>query len=198
MTPELVVIGGRDYYRCGDRLLPAISGGYGTEALVYIAIAAAVASTAVGTYAAYQQGQQQEEAGKYNAKVARNQAIQAQQAAGMRADILRDRAARIEATNITRAAHGGIVPTAGSPLFVMADNAQQAELDAQREQYAGEVAATGYKSQENLSLFGASNAAQAGYLRAGSTLLSGASSVAGAYRPGSFGGGINPERVQAY
>jgi hypothetical protein len=182
----------------GERL-KAISGSeVTTTTLLIIGAVAAAASTGVATYAAYEQGQQQQAAGKYNAKVAQNQALAAQQAAGMRADILRDRARRVESTNLARAAGGGIVPTAGSPLFVMADNAMQAELDAQRAQYGGKVDAMGYESQADLYNFGASTAGQAGTLRAGSTLLSGASSAASLYRPRGTSGGVDPGSVQAY
>jgi hypothetical protein len=167
----------------GVRLV-AISGGSGLEPAVIIAIvgaSAAVAGTAVATYAAYQQGQQAQAAGKYNAKVAENQALAARQAAGLRADDLRARARAIESTNVARAAGGGILPTAGSPLFVMADNAMQAELDAQRVQYGGEVEAVGFQSQARLARFGARRASEAGMFRAGSTLLSGAATAASFY-----------------
>jgi hypothetical protein len=156
-----------------------------------------IAAAATSAYAQYSQAQQQAKAQKYNAKVAQNQALAAQQAAGLRADAVRERAKRIEATNVARAAGGGIVPTAGSPLFVMADNAMQAELDAQRVQYGGEVDAMGFESQARLAKFGARRASEAGALRAGSTLLSGASSAFGAYS--AYSGrsrGVNPSSVQ--
>jgi hypothetical protein len=155
-----------------------------------------VAGTGIATYSAYQQGQQAEKAGKYNARIAENQAIAAQQAAGLKADTLRDRARRIESTNIARAGGAGIVPTAGSPLFVMADNAMQAELDAQRVQYGGDQEAAAFNSQARLARYGAGVASDAGMYRAGSTLLSGAASASRFYRPGGGGGGygtINPQ-----
>jgi hypothetical protein len=155
-------------------------------------IIATVAAAAVSAYGMYAQAQQQAAAGKYNAKIAENQAVAAKQAAGMRADTVRERARRIEATNVARAASGGIVPTSGSPLYVMADNAMQAELDAQRVEYGGDVEAAGYNAQARLARYGAGQASEAGMFRAGSTLLSGAVTSAGMW------GGRSSPRVRGY
>ena len=176
---------------------------YGLDVAAIAAIvgaAAAVAGTGVAVYSAYQQGQQAQAAGKYNARVAQNQALAAQQAAALRAEQVRERARRIESINVTRAASGGIVPTAGSPLFVMADNAMQAELEAQRVQYGGELEATGFESQARLARYGAGRASEAGMYRAGSTLLSGAVQGAQIYRDWPRGGRnrIDPNAVQEY
>ncbi len=180
----------------GERL-KVIAGGYGSEAVAIAGIIATVAATAVGTYAAYEQGQQQEAAGKYNAKIARNQALAAEQAAAMRAQDVRERQRRIAAMNVTNAAAGGIIPSAGSPLLVMADNAMQSELEAQRVTYGGELTAAGERSRAELYRFGGQQAAQAGSVAAGETLLSGAAR-ASRYLPRTSRSPLGPSPTDVY
>src|SRR5262249_53950489 len=70
----------------------------------YVALVAAIVSTAVSAYATYSAGQAQSDAARYQGKVARNQAISAQQAADAAALQDRERTKRIMAAN--RAALG--------------------------------------------------------------------------------------------
>lgn len=165
-----------------------ISGGYELSALAIVGIVATVVSTAVTAYGMYQQGQQQKAAGKYNAKVAENQATAAKQAAAVREEQHRERVRRLAGTQRAVSGASGI-EEAGSPLLVMADTLEQAELDAQRIRYGGEVSATGFESQARLARFQGDQAARAGTIGAGSTLLSGAASAARVYGGGSGGGG---------
>lgn len=178
-------------------LATPISGGYGIGAVGLITIAATVISTAVGVYSAYQQGQAQQKAAKYNAKVAENQAIAARNAAAVREQQHREQVRRLHATQRAVSGASGVTEE-GSPLLVMADTLEQAELDAQRIRYGGEVSAAGFESQARLSRFQGQQAAQAGLIGAGSTLLSGAASAARVYggTGGGGGGGIrNPYAI---
>lgn len=170
-----------------------IRGGYEIGAVGLITIAATVISTAVGVYSAYSQGQAQQKAAKYNAKVAQNQAEMARNAAAVREQQHRENVRRLSATQRANAGMSGVT-TEGSPLLVMADTLEQAELDAQRIRYGGEVSATGFESQARLSRFQGDQASRAGMIGAGSTLLSGAASAARVYG----GGGQTTSRVPAF
>ena len=118
----------------------------------------------------------QQKAAKYNAKVAENQATAARNAAAIREQQHREQVRRLAAGQ--RAGYGGAGVTGeGSPLLVMADTLEQAELDAQRIRYGGEVSATGLQSQARLQRFQGDQYARAGALGAGTTLLSGAATA---------------------
>lgn len=160
-----------------------------------IGIVATVASTAVGVMASQQQAAQQKKIAKYNAQVAENQAFQARQAAAVRAEQSRERSRRIQSAARARAAASG-VELEGSPGFVLLDNARQAELDAQRLKYGGEVQAEGYDAQARLHRFMAPQYEQAGMIQSGTTLLTGFSQASGyamkMYSAGGSGGGAQP------
>ena len=162
-----------------------------------VSIAAAVASTAVTAYSAYAQGQQQQAASKYSAKVAANQAEAARNAAAVRAQQAALQHRRVAAANVAAAGSSGVEVAAGSPLLVLADEAMQADLEQQRIRYGGELEASTQRANERLFRFQGRQAAAAGGLRTGTTLLSGASSFAQRYGSGFGGGSIDPNRVQA-
>ena len=142
-----------------------------------VSIVATVASTALGAYQSYQQGQQNQALAKYNARVAENQALQARYAAQVKEEQHRARILRLAGTARAGVGASGIEES-GSPLLVMADSLEQAELDAQRIRYGGEVSAQGLESEARLQRFMGRQAASAGLFNAGGTLLSGAGRVA--------------------
>lgn len=167
-----------------------ISGAYEIGAVGIITIAATVISTAIGVYSAYQQGQAQQKAAKDNAKAAENQATATRNAAMVREQQHRERIRHLAGTQRAVAGASGL-EEAGSPLLVMADTLEQAELDAQRIRYGGEVSATGFEAQSRLSRFQGDQASRAGMIGAGSTLLSGAASAARVYAGSGGGGGTS-------
>jgi hypothetical protein len=148
---------------------------------MYAAAIIALIGVAIQTYAAYEQAQTQEKFFKYNAKVAENQAMGERMRAQVAANQQREQHRRVIASQ--RALYGstGVEGSSGSPLLVIADSAQQAELDAQIIMAGGEGRAIGFQSQAALSRFQGRNAAASGYANAGSTLLSGAAGVAANY-----------------
>jgi hypothetical protein len=144
------------------------------------AVVATVIAAAVSAYAAYEAGQQQEAMAKYQSKIAKNQAQAAQNAAQVAESNHREQDRRIMAEQ--RALVGGSgLSTEGAPLFVMLDSAKQAELDAIRLRYGGQLQAGGFLDQAKLFQYEGRQAAQAGELAAGTTLLTGAASAAGGY-----------------
>jgi hypothetical protein len=174
---------GREFIEVEDRLVPAISGGYdgGASIFAIIATVAAIAGTAVSAYSAYSQGEAQAGAAKFNARVAENNATIAQQTAAAQARQKEDAYRRVLGANRAATGAAGVEGDSGSPLLVMADNAAQAELDLQFTKYRGAIQQTGFQSEANLNRYQAGYARQAGIFGAGTTLLSGASKIAGAY-----------------
>jgi len=150
-----------------------------------MAFAAAAIATAVGAivsaYAMYQQGQAAAAAQDYQAKIARNQAIAARQAAEVAAENARERHQRVLAAQRARLGAAGVMSTEGSPLIVQMESAEQAALEEARIRYAGQVQAGGYESQAILSGYQARSARAAGYLGAGASLLTGLGAAYGQY-----------------
>lgn len=146
----------------------------GVETALIIAAAVAAAGSAYGIYAS---GQAQQAAGEYNAEVAEQQAVAARGSAAVDEEASRERSRRLQAA--ARAAYGasGVAQDEGSPLLVMMDNAAQAELEAQRIRYGGELAATGYGNQATLARTQGRQAAEAGTVGAGISLLSSGASI---------------------
>ena len=147
----------------------------------WAAVIVAVIAAGVSAYAQSEQAAAQERQAKYNRKVAENQAQAATNAALVSEDIQREHDQRILAQQ--RALVGGAgLTTEGSELLVMIDSAKQAELDAVRVRYGGELQAGGLEDQAALFGFSGRQARRAGQIAVGTTLLTGASSAYGGYQ----------------
>src|SRR5258705_515288 len=144
------------------------------------AVVATVVAAAVSAYGAYESGQQQEAQAKYQSKIAKNQAAATQNAAQVAEQNRREQDRRIMAEQ--RALVGGSgLSTEGAPLFVMLDSAKEAELDAIRLRYGGSLQTGGFLDQAKLFEYQGGQAARAGEITAGTTLLTGAASAVGGY-----------------
>lgn len=142
--------------------------------LTLAASLAAVAAAGVSAVGAIQSGEAQKKAGAYNAQVAENNAAQAQQAAAFNEAQQRTRSARV--LGAERAAQGASgVTVEGSPLEVLAQTAQESELDALSIRYGGDVAAARARSEATLARFQGGQAVTSSYFSAGASLLGGAS-----------------------
>lgn len=146
----------------------------GVETALLIAAAVAAAGSAYGVYAS---GQAQGAAADFNAQVAQQQAQAARDAAAVEEEQTRERNRRIQATARARAAASGVVPSEGSPLLILMDNAAQAELEAQRARFGGELTAAGFRGQAAQQQFAARQARTAGGIGAGISLLSSGASI---------------------
>jgi len=154
---------------------------------------------AVQAYAAYEQGQAQQEVYDYNAKVARQQAESAKQAATLQAEADRERSRRILGRQ--RALYGvaGVEVDAGSPLLIQADSARQAELNAQTIEWRGAVTAGNFMQESVLDRFMGRASARAGTFGAGTSLLKGAGGAVTTYYGNQKGPITVPSTsVQAY
>jgi len=149
-------------------------------AFAIVGAVAAIVGAVVAAYDTYESGQQQQAASEYNKKVARNQAQAARDAASIQEEAVRDRDRRLLARQRAEVGASGYTAE-GSPLSVMLDSAQEAELEALRVRYGGAAQAAGAQSDAQLQSFYGKNASRAGTIGAGTTLLTGAAQAAGAY-----------------
>lgn len=144
--------------------------------------AAMAAAAVVGAVGAVQSGQAQAKAAEYNAQVAENNAQAQQQAAAYEESRLRERQRR--ELGYARAAAGGTgVSMEGSPLDLMAQNAQNAEMDALAVRYQGLLGANASRSQAAGDRLQGEIAQQSGYMKAGTSLLTAATSIGGSMFP---------------
>lgn len=154
---------------------------------------AGIVGTGVSALGAIQQGQAQSNAAKYQAAVDRNNSILAQRAAadaverGKEAEATQRRKTTITlARQRAAVASSGIELDTGSPLDILGDTAQFGELDAQtvrgnteRERLGYEAQGSNFRASAGLNDMKASSAKTAGLIGGASSLLSGATSVAG-------------------
>tara|TARA_R110002153_G_scaffold99266_4_gene234794 strand:- start:125 stop:604 length:480 start_codon:yes stop_codon:yes gene_type:complete len=146
-----------------------------------IAAAAALVGGATSAFGAYSGGKAAKKAADYNSAVQRNNAIMARNKAEF--DANRQRSASALQRDQARVAFAkGGVELEGTPLLVLEQSAQVAELDAQSILYGGSISAAGYEAQANLSTIEGANQAQAGVFGAGSTLLTGGATTYTGYK----------------
>lgn len=148
--------------------------------LAVAGIVLAAAGAGVGAYSAIEQGKQAEAAGKYNAKVQRNNAVTARNQANFEADRIRKRNRLVAGKQRANYLKSGI-DLSGSAEDVILDSAIEGELDVAAAQYAGASAAQSQVARARLSEYEGRAAGRAGYVRAGGAILSGASSAVGSY-----------------
>lgn len=130
-------------------------------------------SAAIGALGAIQEARASSASSEFNAKIADNNALIAEQNAAADENKQRRSAGRQAATS--RAAIGAAgVTLEGSPLDVLEDQALEAELDALNIRYGGRLQASNFRSQAQLDRSAARSARTQGFLSAGSTLLQGA------------------------
>ena len=152
------------------------------------AAAAAIIAALVTAYAAYEQGQTQQAIGKYNQKVAQNEAIARRQAAAIEADNKREQYASILASQRAGLGGAGVISSEGTPLLVQMESAERAALNEARIRYSGEVGARASESEAIIQGYIGKKAAQRGYIQAGASLLQGAADAYGSYQGGGGGG----------
>lgn len=141
---------------------------------------AAVAAAGVSAVGSIRQGQAAEAAGDYNAKVATNNAISAEQAGAEQANRM-EAVHRRQIASAAAAAGASGGDLTGSTIDVMADLAGQAKLDEETARWQARTRSAGFANDAVLSRFQGRQALQSGYVQAGSTLLSGAARAGAGY-----------------
>lgn len=151
---------------------------YEPTTLTAIAIAA---GTAISAYGSYASGRAQKKQAEANAQIAEADAKAAEQKAKYDEDLHRQRVRKILSSQ--RAAIGSSgVSVEGSPLLALEETAREGELDALAIRYGGDVSASRSRSEAALSRQEGRSAQRAGYIQAGSTLLTGGARAYGAYK----------------
>lgn len=155
----------------------------GLEAGAIIAIISGV-TAAAGTAVSVQQsraaGEAADKTAKFNAQVESNNAqAAAEQAQAQATQVRRINRLRLGSQRAATAKSG--VDLSGSSADIFTDTAQQGELQALSELYAGQREASFYQSQGQAQRFEGQTALQASRYRAGSSLISGAASGVNIY-----------------
>lgn len=142
------------------------------------ALAVSAVGAAVSAGAAYQQGQNQQAWGNYNAQVANNNAIYAQQLGAYKEDRQREadryKRSKMEALFLKS---GVQLDETSSAALVMDEQAVQDEMEALTIRNGAEVETNRFRSQAVLDRRQGNAAAQQGTLNAGATLLTSAGSI---------------------
>ena len=154
-------------------------------------------STAMGALSAIQQGNAAKAAANYNATInAQNAEISRADAAMEATQVQRENALRLGAIRANQGASGGAAGE-GSVLDVLGDVAAQNELERQFVIYQGEQRARGFTNTAQLDRYSGKQAQKAGYMRAGTELLSGGAKAYGSYTRLSRTGGTT-NRISQY
>ena len=143
------------------------------------AIIAAISALFSG-YSAYSTGQSQSKMYEYNAMLANQQAESKRKEAAYRAERLREQNEAIRSKQRLAFNVSGVTPQ-GTPTDLLMDTSKKMEMDALSILYGGESAGAGLEAQARLQRMQGANAETAGWWNAGSSLLGGATKVAGIY-----------------
>ena len=146
--------------------------------LAIASLALAGVGTGLAVYGQVQQAENAKAVGKYNARLAEAQAKQTEMDAAENIRRKRKENARILATQRSKYAKAGVIE-AGTPLELMAETAGNLELDVLDYNRQQRINAQNLRQQGAMDLAMGQNAAQAGYINAGATLLQGAGQAAG-------------------
>ncbi len=143
-----------------------------------VTIGLLAASTALSTIGALRDAGAQANAAKANARVAEQQA-QLQRDVGQ-FNVARERRLqrRALAQQVANAGSQGTALT-GQPIDLLADSAKQAELDLQALRFDSEIKAQASDTEARFRRFEARQARNAGFFKAGTALLTGATKIAG-------------------
>lgn len=148
-----------------------------------VSAVAGVGLTAVGmvtqAQAAQQNAKAQQQAYNYNAQVANNNAIAAEQQAKADAEKIRRRYNQTLGKQRASAAGLGLLAGGGSFEDIQYDSLLQGELDAMNREYQGAIEANKYRSEAQLQTFYGQTAIQRGRSEATGSLLSGGAQIVG-------------------
>jgi hypothetical protein len=153
--------------------------GIGT-ALQALGLVASVGGSLAGAKAS-------ENVSNYNVKVAENNATAERQRAAYDAGLQRDQVRRVVGAQRAAGAASGLDITSGTPVAVLGDTAKQGELDVLARLYSGESAATAYQNDARRMKAEGKAQKQAGFINAGTSLLSGLGKMAATSQANRYG-----------
>ena len=157
----------------------------------YAGLAASLAGTGMGFYGGLQQGKAASAAASYNALLAQReasilemQAKDAEKRGQVEEDRFRQQMTAFQGEQISSLAASGVQVDSGSPLQILADTAEEIELDARTIRHNASMEAWNFKNQSynalaqaNLSKWEGKQARTNSYISAGTSLLSGLGSA---------------------
>jgi len=132
-----------------------------------------IASTAASVIGSMSQASAAQDQADYQATVQRQQATRERQIAESEERDFRKRQSAALALRRAELGGSGVRGTTGTPLIAEEDFMSEAELQAQRIRQGGEVSATRLEQQADLTKAAGRSASQRGFMRAGSSLLTG-------------------------
>lgn len=145
--------------------------------------------TAVSVYGQVEQAKTAKAMGKYNAKLAENQARQTEMDAAENIRRKRRENKRLLATQRSRYAKAGVLEE-GTPLELLAETAGNLEMETLDYDRQQRQAALGLRAQGAADLAMGANQARAAYIGAGTSLLQGGAAMASlGYKDGQVGKG---------
>jgi hypothetical protein len=151
------------------------------ETLAIVGAVAAIAGTAMSAMGSIQQGQAQKQAADYNAQVANQNARAALDVSTQQQEEAR-RQGDLALGEATASIGQAGVGYGGSAAEVMRQNYINDSLNQLNIRYSGEAQAQGFRQQADLLKYEGSQAQTAGYLGAGTALLSGTAGYLGSPR----------------
>ncbi len=155
-----------------------------TATMLAIGAAAAVAGAAVTVIGQQQQAKSQSAMLNYNARLREQQASEAQRDAKIRANQQREANRRFIGATRAKGGTTGVVQSTGSPLEVLADNAQQLELSALETERTGNIQAGELRQQAVFDRFQSKSVRRGANYASAGTILGTTSRVAGMYGGG--------------
>lgn len=147
--------------------------------MAYVTTIALVATAIAGVAAAggaLVQGFQQAGVARFNAKVAGQNAVIAQQQASADEDTIRRRQEKLRGSQIAAFGASGVT-LEGSPLDIIGQDELEMEREALMARYGGTIGARRFGIDETEQRYRASNAEMGGYIGAGTALLTTAGRV---------------------
>lgn len=138
-----------------------------------LALPMMLAGTAMSAYGQYQQGQAASAEAKYNAQLQEREARAIEQRTRLEQMREAEGAARRRGTMLAGLGASGAVTTAGAPLALLSEQANQDEMEQLMIGYQGREQAAASRSGAAMSRMKAKNARTAGTIGAGATLLHG-------------------------
>jgi hypothetical protein len=153
-----------------------------STALTALGTLAGVAGSVIG-------GRQANAVAGYNAKVAENNAQAERDRAAYDASLQKDQLRRVVGAQRAAGAASGLDITQGTPVAVLGDTAKQGELDVLARLYSGESAATASLNDAQRFRAEGKAAQTAGFINAGTNLLSGFGKMAARNRYNALGAG---------
>ena len=141
----------------------------------------AIVGAGVSALGSIQQGNEEKKAAKFNADILEQQAGLTRTSAELDIARMGKQKTRFVGSQKAGYSKAGVRVGTGSPLDVMADTLAEFELDEMVTRYNAEIQARGLVSESEQMRKAGKAAARAGYYKAGSTLLSTASSAYSQY-----------------